>query len=73
MEQEIQKLPVKAQLLRRVVRTILICILLILINRLVTPGMKWSLWITAGLAIALLFDLVDFAFIHKNSEREKKS
>lgn len=73
MEQEIQKLPVKAQLLRRVVRTILICILLILINRLVTHGMKWSLWITAGLAIALLFDLVDFAFIHKNSEREKKS
>lgn len=73
MEQEIQKLPVKAQLLRRVVRTILICILLILINRLVTPGMKWSLWITAGLAIALLFDLVDFAFIHQNSERERKS
>ncbi len=71
MEQEIKKLPAKAQLQRRIVRVVLTCAILIIINHLVTPGLRWSLWISAGMAIALIFDIVDFGFIRRHERTDQ--
>lgn len=68
MENEIRNLPAGAQLTRRVLRYLVICAMLLLINYLVTPGLNWSLWAVGGLAISLLFDLIDYFVIKHNKK-----
>ena len=66
MSNEINNLPAKAQLQRRFIRCIILCATLIVLNQVLTPGLLWSLWVTAGLGVSLILDFVDYIFIKRN-------
>ena len=67
-KKQINELPAKAQLQRRVVRLIIICAVLLILNNQLTPDLNWGLWITAGLGFSLILDIIDYIFIKRNTK-----
>lgn len=70
MEDKIKSLPTKAQFQRRTLRLILTCVIVLIINRLATPGLNWSLWVILGLGGAYLFELIDYIIVKRNTKEE---
>ncbi len=71
MEEKIKQLPAKAQLQRRCLHTALTCAIILLVNYLATPGLNWGLWATLGLAAGLLYDVIDYAVVKRNTKEEE--
>lgn len=70
MEDKIKTLPAKVQLLRRALRIVLLSAVMLIINYQFTPGLRWGLWVTAGLCGSFLFDLIDYIIVKQNTKEE---
>lgn len=70
MDQNIEQLPAKAKLQRRALHTLLTCAIVLIVNYLATPGLNWGLWATLGLVAALLYDVIDYVVVKRNTKEE---
>lgn len=65
MENNQQSLPMKARLMRNIIRYVVMSLFMVVLNYYTSPQVWWSFWVVAGCGLCLLLEIADAFIFHK--------